>query len=292
MSGNEININKLITKPNSDRSANYEAHIATFLDKTFNLRSLLEGIVVKIFSNHTKNTENFKEREDVMTEYGAIFDNDGTIVDTEPLHLEARQTVLRELGIILTRDEYIEKWMARPTVVGITASCSERIVPSAERENTAKRIQEKYHELRRQRLKLTPGFREFLRAVHFKFTLAIATVQPRDSVFEGLRLVLTAKERRYFKLIVSGEDVKRNKPAPDMFLVTVEKLGIPVYKCVAFEDSVIGVQSAKNAGMLCVARASEWTSQESLLSAGADFVFQNDWDGILASDVKTLFARI
>ncbi|OHA19300.1 MAG: hypothetical protein A2836_01895 [Candidatus Taylorbacteria bacterium RIFCSPHIGHO2_01_FULL_45_63] len=200
-----------------------------------------------------------------------IFDNDGTIVDTEPLHLKARQNICAEFGITLTKENYIKHWMSRPTLVGI-----QHTLPSMgpdKQEALVKTVLDEYHRLREEGLELIPGFRDLLKSLaarHFSF--AVATVQPRKSVEHGLGMVLSEEEMSLFKAIVSGEDVRRNKPAPDVWLVAAAKLGLEPKVCVAVEDSEIGVTSAKAAGMFCIARASEWSPASVLYEAGADLI--------------------
>ena len=74
-----------------------------------------------------------------------------------------------------------------------------------------------------------------------------------------------------FGTIVTGEDVTRRKPFPDLFLLAAERLGVAPAACCVVEDAVNGVQAAKAAGMRCVAVATSFSPAE-LLAAGADLV--------------------
>lgn len=207
-----------------------------------------------------------------------IFDNDGTLVDTEPIHLEARQNVLKRHDIYLSREEYITHWIGRPPAAGAAFTCGMMTVEKLEL--IVRQIDAEYHRLREEKLTLIPGVKFLLHNLLLRFTLAIATVLPRKSVERGLELVLR-EERKSFSVIVSGEEVQRNKPAPDVFLVTAERLGVAPGECIVIEDSITGVTSAKAAGMCCIARASEWTSAQELYDAGADVVCRDY--GILAN---------
>jgi len=92
-----------------------------------------------------------------------------------------------------------------------------------------------------------------------KLKLAIATTAPkenRDFILEGIGLSDT------FNIIVGDEDVIRGKPHPEVYLKAAEKLAIDPSKCVAFEDTPSGVESAKSAGMTVVALTTSYTKEE------------------------------
>lgn len=63
----------------------------------------------------------------------------------------------------------------------------------------------------------------------------------------------TAGLKKYFDIRVNGNDVKKSKPNPDLYLLAAEKLGVKPKECVVIEDSVTGIHAAKNAGMFCIA---------------------------------------
>ncbi len=92
--------------------------------------------------------------------------------------------------------------------------------------------------------------------------------------------------RKYFKSIVSGEDVTRGKPDPEVFLVAAAKLGIDPRQCVVFEDAVAGVAAAKAGGMHSVAVTFVGHhSSDKLLAAGADLVVES-LDRLKIEDVQ------
>lgn len=199
-----------------------------------------------------------------------IFDNDGTIIDSEPLHFKARQMVVERYDSYLTKSDYITYWMSRPTIIGVKHTLS-NLLPD-DQEKVVKEVLDEYHKLRDKELTLIPGFRKLINACADNFVFAVATVQPRESVERGLDQVLSSEELQLFKVVVSGEEVKNNKPAPDVWNVAMEHLKLSPSECIAVEDSVVGVTSAKAAGIFCIARASEWSSAGDLYGAGVDIV--------------------
>ncbi len=207
----------------------------------------------------------------MSTPITVIFDNDGIIVDTEPLHYEARRAELAQYGITLTVEDYVRDWMSRHISVGLTETLRRNGKDSASFSPTkiASDITNRYNALRAQDLRLVKGFHDLFTRLSLQCVFSVASTQPRDSVVEGLRRLFSEAEFSLFKVIISGENVKRNKPAPDVYLEAVRQLGADPCRCVAVEDSVPGVQSAKSAGIECIGRANPFTGRSCLETAGA-----------------------
>ena len=203
-----------------------------------------------------------------------IFDNDNTVVDTEPLHLKARQAVLkRECGCDFTREEYVQHWIARPISVGMAHTFPK--MPEVERQTIGRKILDELHALEEEELKLVPGVLALIHILSYRYRLAIATARPRESVEDGLRRAFGESYKNLFDVIVSGEDVRRNKPAPDVFLHVAVRLLLLPDECVVVEDSSVGVFATKAAGMYCIARANEWIETSELVAAGADVILRD-----------------
>ena len=176
-----------------------------------------------------------------------IFDLDGLLVDTEPLHCRAYQDALQCEGVSLTETDYIEHWVR--TGQGIKEWVEHhglRLDPLALRASKSRR----YLELLASSLQPMPGALDILQQLHGKKTLALASSSYRDAVdgvLEGLEI------RHYFKAIVSGLDVPRVKPAPDIFLAAARLVGALPSECLVLEDAEKGVLAAHRAGMHCIA---------------------------------------
>lgn len=189
-----------------------------------------------------------------------IFDCDGVIADSEPIHFALFRRVLREnLGMDLTESEYKEKYLAMDDRGCFTAAARDR-----GRELTGRELSEAiakktalFKAEAQANLVILPGVVEFIMAASQKYPLAVASGALRDEVM----LVLEAAGvRTCFDVIVAAEDVARGKPAPDAYLKALEGLNlvrpgreIGPSECLVIEDSFHGVASAKSAGMKCVA---------------------------------------
>jgi beta-phosphoglucomutase len=173
-----------------------------------------------------------------------IFDMDGVIVDSMPVHLEAWERYLESIGVtgsdVATRmhgrrnDEIVLDFL------GETAD-----VTSVFEHGAAKERQ--YREMMRERLShhIVPGIREFLEH-HRGAPAAVASNAERANIDFVLD---EAGLREYFQVIVDGSQVAAAKPAPDVYLRAAQKLGVEPRNCIVFEDSPVGVAAARSAGM-------------------------------------------
>ncbi len=212
-----------------------------------------------------------------------IFDNDGVIVDTEPGHFLARCEALLPLGICLTKERYIRDGISRghreflSSVVPV-----DKLLPDGYDRFFHEEIQARYHAWRENNLRLVDGFGDLFRFLaDNNASLAVASTQPRAMVESGLRRCFSPLTMECFRIIVSGEEVKNNKPAPDVYLEAARRLGVEPANCLAVEDSVSGVSAAKAAGTLCVARRNEWANDGALIAAGADALCAFDYHDFL-----------
>ena len=95
-------------------------------------------------------------------------------------------------------------------------------------------------------MQLIPPVVDFARRVAEKFPVSVASGGPRVIVRQTLaRVGLTS----LFPVVITPEDVARGKPAPDMFLLAAERMGVPAAACLVFEDAEPGIQAAEAAGM-------------------------------------------
>jgi beta-phosphoglucomutase len=205
-----------------------------------------------------------------------IFDLDGTIADTEPLHFDAFAQVLRGQGIELRLKDYMERLIGYDD-----RGCFETVLDEAGRtvneEVVNKLIEEKtaiYGRMIAVRDVIYPGAAEFVRRCAERFPLMLVTGTLRH---EAEAILKSAGLRRLFLDVIAAEDVAHGKPAPDGFLAGLGRLGfllrprpsINANECLVFEDTVAGVAAALAAGMHTVAFAH--TSTPAQLT-GAEFV--------------------
>lgn len=179
-----------------------------------------------------------------------IFDMDGVLIDSEPMHLEVEQKMLSSLGINISEDEMTEfigtasqqMWETLINRYDLKQSIDEL-------HGVLTRFKTKY--FREEALEPIAGIVELLNG--FKqngLKLAVASSSPEEHIhiiLEKLNI------REFFQIVVSGDHVKVSKPEPEIFLLAAEKLGVKPGECVVIEDSTHGVSAAKAAGMTCIA---------------------------------------
>jgi beta-phosphoglucomutase len=218
-----------------------------------------------------------------------LFDLDGTLADTEPLHFAAFNEVLRPDGIEIPREEYFSR------LIGYTDhDCFEVVLKENGKDASAMRIEKLmaskaagYQAMIRDRDVMYPGAPEFVRACAARFPLMIVTGTLRD---EAEMILRRASLRDFFVDIVAAEDVEHGKPAPDGFVAALGRLGfllrqrdaIAPAEALAIEDTAAGIEAARRAGVRVLAL--RHTSSASDLT-GADIVRESlrdtDLDDIL-----------
>jgi beta-phosphoglucomutase len=199
----------------------------------------------------------------------AIWDVDGTLVDTAELHFQAWSKLTSPYGRSFSRQEFAETFGRRnPEIIrqlfgdGLDDQQVARLGEQKE---------EYYRSQARRGVDLLPGVRQLLEELREAgFQQAIGSSAPRENLALILQLTRTSS---FFDVVVSMEDTDRGKPDPQVFLLAAERLRMSPERCVVLEDAVAGAQAAKAAGMKCVAvRFVGNHSQESLRQAGADLV--------------------
>jgi HAD superfamily hydrolase (TIGR01509 family) len=189
-----------------------------------------------------------------------IFDLDGTIADTEPLHYEAFAQVLRGEGIQLTLKDYSERLIGYDD-----RGCFETVLRENSRavndEVIRRLINQKagvYGAMIAERDVIYPGAAAFVRQCAERFPLMLVTGTLKH---EAEAILGSAGLRPLFLDLIAAEDVAQGKPAPDGFLAALGRLGfilrphpsINADECIVFEDTVAGVTAAQSAGMHIVA---------------------------------------
>lgn len=199
----------------------------------------------------------------------AIWDMDGTLVDTAELHFQAWREATNENGRDFTRADFAATFGRRnPEIIQFLFGDrfdSKRIAALGDRK------EEFYRAAAGKGVDLLPGVRALLEDLHrLGFAQAIGSSAPRANL--ELILRLTGIER-FFGSVIGMEDTQRGKPDPQVFQVAAERLDVPSARCVVFEDAVAGVQAARAGGMKCIAVSFVGHhSETSLRQAGADLV--------------------
>jgi HAD superfamily hydrolase (TIGR01509 family) len=172
-----------------------------------------------------------------------IFDCDGTLADTMPTHFEAWLSALRSFGADMNEDEFYG-WAGVPTD-GIIAALNERYGYTLDIRETHSVKERKYKELVHS-VEEIKAVTDIVRKYHGRLPMAVASGGTRDIVDATLTATGLVK---FFDVIVTAGDVVHGKPAPDIFLLAAEKLGVDAKDCVVYEDGEPGIVGAKAAGM-------------------------------------------
>jgi len=177
---------------------------------------------------------------------GLIFDCDGTIADTMPLHYKAWVAALREHGHDFPEALFYE--MAGIPSVRIIELLNERHGYHMPPVETADRKEDMYLEMIQHVRAIKPVV-EIVRRYAGTLPMAVATGGTRAIASKTLQSLDVLK---FFTALVTADDVQRGKPAPDIFLEAARRIGVDAQKCVAFEDAELGLQSARAAGMTVI----------------------------------------
>jgi beta-phosphoglucomutase len=219
--------------------------------------------------------------------YAAIWDIDGTLVDTAELHFRAWLDLAGQLHQPFTRADFASTFGRRnPEIIRQVFGTR---YSESEIEDLGNRKEILYRAAARDGVSLLPGVRALLdglRAAGFK--QAIGSSAPRENL--DLILNLTGAGE-YFGAIVSCEETQRGKPDPQVFLVAAAKVGIEPAHCVVLEDAVAGVQAAKAGGMKCIAVSFVGHHPDTALrQAGADLVVKT-LEHVSADTVGKMFEK-
>lgn len=213
---------------------------------------------------------------------GVIFDFDGVIVNSHPVHVQAWKALLlskgkaasdAELSLVqegAKREEILRHFLGDLTPEQVRLYGDEK---------------DKLFQARASELKLVGGFVEFLAEIDAgELPSAVATSGSRRRVEQALTIF---NLRSRFRAVVTGDDVARGKPDPALFLLAARTLQLDSDCILVCEDAVAGVIAAKTAGMKCLAIAAR--GRGSLLKeAGADLVVE-DFEQTNLDDVRRLF---
>jgi beta-phosphoglucomutase len=197
-----------------------------------------------------------------------IFDFDGVIVDSEMLHLKAFNIALAPYGVQITKEQYYKEMLGL-TDLDLFKTIIEKDFPKADDKKLKELLEKKrtaFENLARTECRTISGVKEFLDNLKAnKIPMAICS----GALLGEIKIILDANHLAdYFEVIVSAEQVKRGKPFPDGFLLTLQKLNEKIRPkimpghCIVIEDSQWGLIAAKKAGMKTIAVTNSYAADQ------------------------------
>jgi beta-phosphoglucomutase len=221
-----------------------------------------------------------------------IFDFDGVIANSEPLHLRAFQQALGDEGLFLSSEEYYSQYLGYDDVGVFEAMSRDRDLGWNDRHVAGlvalKGV--KLQEMLNAGEVLFPGAADFVRASAAAVPIAIASGALRHEIDE---IVGAAGLAPLFKTIVASGDTPESKPSPAPYRLAFERLrnaaGVPLEpeRCVAIEDSRWGLESARGAGLRCVGVTNSYPPGElvaaELVVSGLDTLTLDMLDELVAA---------
>jgi len=197
-----------------------------------------------------------------------IFDFDGVITDSEILHLRAFNRVLAEHGIKITTKDYYKDYLGLSDLdlLKLLADKGLLKLDSCRVEDIASQKKQAFEQLAKTEGRIIEGVRDFLQMLkQHNIPMAICS----GALLAEIELILEqARLRLFFDVIVSAEDVKKGKPNPAGFLLTLQRLNkksrepISAEQCIVIEDSHWGLEAARSAGMHAIAITNSYDAKQ------------------------------
>ena len=194
---------------------------------------------------HSKNAILEKLKTDQRAK-GLIFDLDGTIADTMPIHFLAYRNILSKYGIDFTPEIFIT--MAGVPAIETISRINGIFGTDLDPEKFGK-LKEAEYEKNMSKMKPVKPVVDLIHEKYGKIPMAVGTGGYKRLAWKSLEILGL---KQYFTVLVSSEDVVNHKPQPDTFLKCAELMGVKPRFCQVFEDGRLGIEAAHSAGMMAV----------------------------------------
>ncbi len=202
----------------------------------------------------------------------AIFDMDGVLVDSNPFHVQKWVTLLNERRIAYDPNELPRQVLGHRNDTAFRYFFGSQL-GDEEISRLSEELEERFRKVFRPHARPLPGLETLLAACHAAgLPMAVAS----SAITKNVEFVVEVLGfGKYFRHLVTGDEVTHSKPHPEIYLKAAAKLEAKASSCIAFEDSFVGVESAKRAGMRCVAIASTFPLEELRKRTQADLVVES-----------------
>lgn len=211
-----------------------------------------------------------------------IFDMDGVIIDSEPIHFEIEKGLLEELGGVYSGEAQNSFVGTTDYIMWSTFKEQFNLEPSIDEIINMKK--EKFIE-NVNRIPLIKHVKEFMSSLHEKgYLIALASSNNSCAVDEVIERFGLGK---YLNFAISGEDVVNSKPHPEIFLKAAKRMKVNPSDCLVIEDAKNGVEAAKSAGMKCIGFNNPNSGNQDL--SQADLIIDS-YEDINLDTIKSLFS--
>jgi beta-phosphoglucomutase len=214
----------------------------------------------------------------MFDQYCIIFDMDGVLADTGPIHFNSWAKMAKEQAKMDFSREFFEETFGQQSIP-ITRKLVGPEIDQALVVEWANLKEQYYREMVKDKLEPLPGAIDLIKNLKVMgFKLAVGSSGPKENVE---LLLTTLKIKPYFDVIITAEDVKIGKPAPDVFLIIAKRLNINPEYCLVIEDAPVGIKAAKEANMCSIALTTTHTKDELF---DADFI-ANDLSEVKVEEI-------
>jgi len=214
-----------------------------------------------------------------------IFDMDGVLVDSNPFHLRKWIDLFQAHGVPFDERELPRIVLGPPNEVTFPLYLGEGLTREQMRE-LSEELEENFRRAIGPHARAFPGVQRFVEACHAEgITMAVASA----AIGKNVHFLISALGlRHYFREMMTGDEVSRPKPDPEIYLKTAQKLKVSPAACAVFEDSFVGIEAAKCAGMKCVAIASTFSAEDLGRETRADLILHS-FEAVSLQTLHALF---
>lgn len=179
-----------------------------------------------------------------------IFDYNGVIIDDLEVQILAFQKICQEMQVDLSRENFQKLCLGKTSRQALKAVRDHFQLGEINIEDVLEKKRQYYFALLRENTKAIPGVLDLIKQLSGQFQLAVTSSATQSWI---KHFFAEHNLQEYFSVIVTAEDVQRVKPDPEPYVLTAQKLSLQSKDCLVIEDSDIGIQAAKAAGMFCIA---------------------------------------